>query len=363
MSYDEFDGEFDIDSEDFDEDELLAELLAQEGHPEAVEDDEPEAILDQPDEKPSLDAVIDALKSESAEDPKPNPTLIYGLSNLTRLEVERLQPVWNAVDIPVRRAILRFMVEASEMMFQLNYRMLAISLLTDDDPRVRESAIELLWEDQTLEVMNLLITGGMNDDNRDVRAAAMTGLGRYILAGELGDLPEADTNQAIEAALAAWEDEREDINVRRRALEAFANTTIPQLVEAIQQGYESPYPEMRSSAIFAMGRSCDQRWRDFVMEEIDSDDPTMRYEAARAAGELELEEAVPKLAQLVIEPDRDIAAVAVWSLGEIGGRPAMRVLDMLVEKAEEDGDDDMLQAVDDAIGNAALASEIAGLDF
>ncbi len=359
MRYDEFD----IDSDEFDEDELLAELLAQEGHNVEAEVVEDEPLLAEPEKKPTLDAVIATLSQQGGDDIKPDPTLIYGLSGLTRDEVARLRAPWDAVETPIRRAILRYLVEASEMMFQLDYRMLAITFLQDADPRVRQSAIDLLWEDQSLEVMNLLINRALKDDNRDVRATATIGLGRYILAGELSELPEGDTQKAYDTAMKIWQNAEEDVTVKRRALESFANTTTPFLVEAIRTGYESPYPEMRASAVFAMGRSCDQRWRDVVMQEFTSDDPAMRYEAARAAGELELEEAVPRLAEFAIEPDRDIAVVAVWSLGEIGGRNAIRVLEMLAEKAEDEGDDDMLQAVDEAIGNAVLANEISGLDL
>ena len=44
------------------------------------------------------------------------------------------------------------------------------------------------------------------------------------------------------------------------------------------------------------------------------------------------------------------------ALGEIGGKKSMRVLEHLLERAEEQEDEDLIMAVEDAIGNAALMS-------
>jgi hypothetical protein len=57
---------------------------------------------------------------------------------------------------------------------------------------------------------------------------------------------------------------------------------------------------------------------------------------------------------LALGDDREIQLVAIWSLGEIGGKESMRVLEFLLGKAEEDEDDDLEEAVEDAIGNASL---------
>ncbi|MFW5696220.1 MAG: HEAT repeat domain-containing protein [Phototrophicaceae bacterium] len=366
--YDDFDMSEDMTSErtydsvdDFDEDAYVQHLLDMERALEAdpiIDADEFAArgVGALPDEKPGLDAVREALTTEPG--PRPDPTIIYGVSGLSREQVDQLRSTWEQVVPAARRKIMRQLVEASENMFQLDYRAFAIFGLGDPDPGVREAAIDALWEDQSLEVMNLLIGIVRQDDNREVRAAAMSGLSEFILLGELGDLPDTETQRAQDLAAAVWQDEAEDVAVRRRALEAIANCSNPMVPGAIEDAYNSPHQEMRISAIFAMGRTYDDRWSDTVLEEIESEDPAMRYEAARAAGELSLVEAVPSLAQLTLEPDREIVEVAVWSLGEIGGKSAVRVLEVLAEKAEEEDDDLLLQAIDDALGNATLVSEL-----
>jgi hypothetical protein len=89
----------------------------------------------------------------------------------------------------------------------------------------------------------------------------------------------------------------------------------------------------------------------------------MRYEAARASGELEIAEAVPQLGRLSRENDREIQNVAIWSLGEIGGTQAMRLLSVLAEEAEEAEDDDLIEIIEDAIGSASLVGDELDFDF
>lgn len=345
----------------FDEDAYLEELAEMERIVlENAMSEQDDGDGDNPsDSKPSVADVVNALGDYAADAP-PDPAFVYGLSNIGQTELKPIADAWVNVIPATRRAIVRHLVEASENQFQLDYRTFGLYLLTDDDPRVREVAVELLWEDYTLEVMNVLVDLAQHDSVVGVRAAAMSALGRYVLAGELEDLPEDLVEPARKTALTAWEDRSNDVHVRRRALEALSNMTAPVVNEAIAEAYESPYHEMRVSAVFAMGRSCDSRWEDHILEEIEGSDAEMQYEAARAAGELQLQEAVPRLAHLLLEGDREIVDAAVWSLGEIGGKAAMRVLEALADKADEEGDFDLLQAVEDAIGNASLGE---GFDF
>jgi HEAT repeat protein len=104
-----------------------------------------------------------------------------------------------------------------------------------------------------------------------------------------------------------------------------------------------------------MGRSCDEQWEEIVLKELSSLDPEMRFEAARAAGELTLTDATPQLARLARGTDREIKEVAIWSLGEIGGNAALRVLNTLAAEAREADDNDLLEMIEDAIGSASLA--------
>jgi len=143
-------------------------------------------------------------------------------------------------------------------------------------------------------------------------------------------------------------------------LEGWLDKRVP---EAIEEAHESDEQLMRVSAVFAMGRSYDERWNETVLREMRNDDPEIRYEAARAAGELEIEEAVTLLGQIAVVDEREIKEVAIWSLGEIGGSQAVRLLTALAEDAEEAEDEDLKEAIEDAIGYASMVGADIDVDF
>lgn len=303
--------------------------------------------------QPSLEATLKALQTYDGQQ---SATLYYGLSGLSEDTLERLKPAWETLPAESRSQILTALADISESNFELDYRTIGMFGLEDNDPDVRKAAIDLLWFDQSLPLMDRLIDLAQWDEAVEVRAAATSELGCFILMGELGELSEAATLPAQDAAANIWNNLDEDVQVRRRALEAISNCSHEMVTEAIDEAYQSGEQPLRVSAVFAMGRSYDERWRESVLRELVSSELEMRYEAARAAGELAIEEAVPYLVRLARGEDREIKEVAVWSLGEIGGKEAQRVLNEVAEAAQADGDDDLLEAVEDAIGNASLMS-------
>jgi len=106
--------------------------------------------------------------------------------------------------------------------------------------------------------------------------------------------------------------------------------------------------------VYAMGASADNVWDEYVLREMLSEDPEMRYEAARSAGALGIEDALPVLGKLVHDEDIDVRDAAIWSLGEIGGNEAVRILQGVMLEAEESGDEDLMQAVDESLENASF---------
>jgi len=92
---------------------------------------------------------------------------------------------------------------------------------------------------------------------------------------------------------------------------------------------------MRVSAMYAMGNSADDRWIETVIEELEAQSPAIRYEAARAAGELEARNAVSTLARLLDDPDREVQEMTVWALGQIGGKPGSQLMTQLAKSNDE----------------------------
>jgi hypothetical protein len=306
-------------------------------------------------DRPTIAITLEALR-KGAEDHNPAAILFYGLSGLSELELAKIKPIWTELTDEYRKKLMQRLAETSETDFEMDYHAIGMMGLDDALPEIRQAAIEILWEDESLELMQKLMLLAQLDPSIEVRAAALTGLGRFILLGELGDLPEAEIIPAQNVAIKILKDEFVDVDIRRRALEAISNSSHEILPGAIQRAYRSSEHRMKVSSVFAMGRSYDERWGDIVLRELESEHDELRYEAARAAGELELDEAVPLLARLLADEDREIKEVSIWSLGEIGGREALRILNAILEVAEEAEDEDLIEAIEDAIGTASFAS-------
>ncbi len=312
-------------------------------------------------EKPTFEEAIAALLT--VEDEVVPAKVYYGLSGLNSAELTQLKPVWEKLSVDFRRKLIIELAETSELNFDLDYRGLGFFGLQDENGSVRAAAIELLWLDESLELLSKLIDLSQWDENYEVRAAAVSELGRFILLGEYEEIPEKEAVRAQEAAIQLLTNDDEEVDVRRRALEAISNSSHEIVTEAIQDAYDSGERMMRVSSVFAMGRSCDQQWSKSVLKEMNSDDDEIRYEAARAAGELQLEEAVMPLGAMATQDDREIKEVAIWSLGEIGGREALRILTALAEDAGDLNDDDLVEAIEDAISIATLAGDSLDFDF
>ena len=260
---------------------------------------------------------------------------LHHLSALEAAEIERLREAWPELSADVRCQIAARLVELAEADFELDFCYIFRLGLEDEHAKVRESSIQGLWEDEDVRLIPLLITRLTEEESSDVRAAAATSLGRFLLLGELEKIRRRPFNRVYEALLAAHLEESETVEVRRRALESLAYVGREEITELIQLAYHDPNESMRVSAVFAMGRSSDQRWAKYVKQELLNPSPEFRYEAARACGELQLREAVIDLEELADDVDSAVQEATLWSLGQIGGNRAREILQRYVNSDDE----------------------------
>jgi HEAT repeat protein len=142
-----------------------------------------------------------------------------------------------------------------------------------------------------------------------------------------------------------------DDHVRRRSLESLGYSSRPEVPALIGKAYDSGEQSWRLSSLVAMGRSASKPWAPKVLQELMSPAPALRLEAARAAGELDLQDSVPALTDLLDDVDDEVRRAAIWSLGQLGGAAANEALQALLDHAE---DDDEIELLEDALGNAAF---------
>jgi HEAT repeat protein len=266
------------------------------------------------------------------------PLAISKLANLSDLfpeEADIFRREWADIDVTRRRQIVGQLAELAEDNLELDFDEVFRSCLTDADGEVRMKAIEGLWGCEERSLIDPLICLLLEDMEHPVRAAAADGLGRFALLAELGKLPESDAHRVEEALLTAFNKGNEQLNVRRRVLEAISPLTKPQVEEMIRQAYRSDSLEFQVSAVYAMGRNCNPSWLPVLLKELRSPDPQLRFEAVRACAELEAEEAVPHLIELTRDSDAEVQISAIEALGRIGGGEAKEGLQQCLDSSED----------------------------
>lgn len=282
---------------------------------------------------------------------------LYALSDLTREQLAEFGRVWEALPAARRRRLMRALVELAEVSFQVNFDAIFRYCLDDPDDEIRAAAIDGLWENEEVSLVGPLLTMLRTDPSPKVRAAAASGLGRYVLAGQLERLEEPIQARIISDLLTTIHSADESVLVRRRAIESVSYADSTEVIEALEIAYEDEDEGMRLSAVAGMGRSCDMRWKDILLHELGNSSPAMRYEAAWACGELGLRQAVPILGRLLNDRDRQVREASIWALGQIGGQEAKQLL----LAAYEDADEETQEALDEALAEQALAE--GTLDF
>lgn len=314
--------------------------------------DNPITSMENEGEVLSFEDALSALSKTSGNLPDLN--LLASFSGLTSAQFEKLQTITSQFDAISQRVLMQTLADLSESNYELDFTIIAKGNLDSADGAVRQAAIEILVEDRSSEHMAFLVKSAKSDPELDVRVEATRNLGRFILAGELGQISEHLMSQAQETVLSIIANKDEDVMVRRQAIEAIAYSSHKLVPQIITEAYADDEEWIRISAVAAMGHTCDNRWDSIVFNELDSDNELMQIESVRASGELQLHESVSRLASLIDVENRDITDVVIWSLGEIGGKEASRILENLAEFAEESEDDELFDLIDEALANASL---------
>ena len=241
---------------------------------------------------------------------------LHFLSDLSPWEVEVFKKGFATYPEVKKIALVSALTDLAEADALLDFTPIFRSLLHDSVAEVRRQAIGGLWENEDTALAGIFVHLLHHDVSPDVRAAAAIALGVFLFRSEDGTLDQSIGLAVEDALFSTWYDPDELIEVRRRALEslAFLGDRVEQLIES---AYYHQNQQMRVSSLFAMGRSLEPVWEKYVLTELESDDAALRYEAAIAAGELQLKEAVPFLSALAEEDDVLIAEAAIWALGEI----------------------------------------------
>ncbi|MDZ4231004.1 MAG: HEAT repeat domain-containing protein [Dehalococcoidales bacterium] len=257
------------------------------------------------------------------------------LSNLTIAAMELFKRSWATIDTERRRQVIARLVELTEDNLELNFDAIFKHCLQDQDAEVQNKAIEGLWENEEASLINPLVDLLDPENAEKVQVTAATALGKFAMLAEHKKLRDCHRDKVQEALLSVINDKNRTLELRRRALEAVAPLSLPQVNKTILAAYQSDDSRLKVSAIYAMGQNCSPSWLPVLLKELENTEAAVRYEAACSCGELEEEEAVPHLINLVKDTDIDIQMAAIRALAKIGGTQAEEFLELCLENADE----------------------------
>jgi HEAT repeat protein len=256
------------------------------------------------------------------------------LSDISIADAGTLRLAWPGVALDRRRAITRSLVELAEDNIDFNFSRFFQVAADDPDAEVRETSIEGLWEDNSYTTLRMLIDRLRSDPEPRVRTAAALALARFTYLSEIGKLRDEWPAELRSILMETVAKEVGSTDVRRRAVEALSYlSNDAEVTDMLEQAYAGG-GKMKVSALLGMGRNMDQRWEPTLLQELKSEDPELRYEAARALGEHARNENVPALLPLLVDEDLEVRLGTIWALGQLGGQLAERALVALSESDE-----------------------------
>lgn len=283
-----------------------------------------------------------------------HPRNLYRFSDLEETDLRKLEKTWPDVSPQRRQAILEDIEEIGETNYTLSFEEFCRFAIHDANPRVRELSVRVLWEYENKDLVPLFLNLLANDGDPSVRAASATALGKYVYLGEIEDIPDQTLNDIIDRLLEVQRGSDETL-IRRRALESLGYSSHAEVTNLIEAAFNSGIHDWIVSALFAMSRSANARWGSQVLDMIESYDYEIRFEAIRAAGELEVKRAVTPLLNLLDESDSDTRMAAIWALSQIGGEGIQDALEQLYDETE---DEEEAEFIDLAIENLMFTEDL-----
>ena len=281
-------------------------------------------------------------------------------SDISPASLEALREAWPGIQPERKRLLLDGLQSLSEEDTLVSFDDVARALLTDPDAQVRMRALRLLDECHDLKLVPIFINMLTGDPEAGTRAEAAVALAKFVELGELEEIPEKSKRQ-VEDALLAKANSEDATLIRRNALEALGYSSRPEVVTLIESAFRRENPDWQASALFAMGRSFDERWEEYVLSRLLDENSIVRLAAVEAAGELRLASARTILFHVLEdEEEDDITSAAIWSLSQVGGEDVRIYLENLIDLAEEGEDVEFLE---EALDNLEFTDELSHFDL
>ena len=279
----------------------------------------------------SLEQFLESLTGDSTDLSQSD---FIEVSDLMPEELGQFVRTWFTIPVERKRWTISTMVELTEDNPELDFSAVFKLCLKEQDEEVLENAMEGLWEHEDRSVINGLINVLHSSNSHRVRAAAAVALGKFPVLVQEGKILAKDGDAILNSLMKVLDDPDQPVEVVSRSLEAVAPFNTERIRDLVDKSYKSDDLQLKSSSIFAMGRTGDASWLPLLIKELQSPEPGIRYETAHACAELSEDEAVPHLIALLEDDDYQVQLAGISALGKIGGPLAKKVLVNCVKEGD-----------------------------
>ncbi len=286
---------------------------------------------------------------------------LHIFSDITEADLAEIKKVWPRVPILNKINLIRDLEAMMEADTLLSCDDFARFALTDENVDVRCHAIGLLWESEDPKLAAIFGDLLAKDASDAVRANAADALGRFVLLGELEEISQRVFDRTVTLLMNHYKSDLPD-EIRLQILRSLSYCGNEEIADQIRAAYASAKKAWKVAALEAMGRSADTRWKEQVLESLDSPDADIQYEAVRSAGELSLKSARLTLLAMLVEEDtsEDLRMQLIWSLSKIGGESVRETLQALLDQSDDDEEIDILEM---ALDNLEFTEDESSLDL
>ena len=284
------------------------------------------------------------------------------LSDLSVEKTAKLRSVLSEMPAESRNRFYSGMHQIFPEFYEYNFAPIAEVGLDDPDGDIRAMSINTLSLEDSREIGDRLLRAAEEDPAETAQIAAINVLGQYMLSEVLEEpipVPGENLHKVLEKLI-----EHKTPAVRRAAIVSYAVSETARVNELIRGYLAGNNRDELISALRAVSISMNEDFSQSVLELINHDDEDIMMEAIRAAGVLQLKEALPVLYELLSRFDSispELLLTTANAVAEIGDESSIDVLETLGE-AVVDMDEDITEAIDDSIDTLNMAIQMGPFD-
>ena len=273
-----------------------------------------------------------------------NPHFLHFFSDMSIDDLDKIKSIWSEVNGDRKYNLLRNLESLIEANTLVSCDEIGYFALQDDDPRIRSQAIPLLWECNDIKLISLFMNFLQNDSDFEVNSSAAAALGKFVLLGELEEIPEEPAKMVQDLLINEYLKTEND-STKQRILESLGYSSNEKVNQFISCALKKDNKKWHLSALFAISRSANNLWEKVVVEKLSDLDPDIQIEAIKAAGELEIESAKEQIIEFMKNstPDEELHMQALCALSKIGGSDIKELFEDLIEESEDDEKTDILE--------------------